>query len=315
MFLVLFAGCWADGPDDAPSEPSETPEVSGPGDAYARALEAWETGDPDAALPLILEALAGDSTNPSYLMLGADILMDQGNALQAIQLMQNGVAAHPENPDFTLRIAEIHLYVERPEEAIGFANDALRIDPYEPYGYFLKGYAYKMMGDTVKALSNFQTSVEQDPTFYDGHLQLGLLLSRQRDDLALLSFENALRIDPRSREAHYGIGYHHQFKGDFQAAIRAYRDMLQIHPSDEEAFYNIGYCYLQLDSLGKAHTHFGLAIQVEPDYAEAYFMQGYVSELAGDIPAARSSYETALRLAPGNEVVTEALERINSQTP
>ena len=44
-------------------------------------------------------------------------------------------------------------------------------------------------------------------------------------------------------------------------------------------------------------------------------MQGYVSELAGDIPAARSSYETALRLAPGNEVVTEALERINSQTP
>ena len=60
-------------------------------------------------------------------------------------------------------IARIYLYVGKHKEAIGFSNELLKIDIHNSDAYFIKGYAFKEMGDTIRSISTFQTALEQNP--------------------------------------------------------------------------------------------------------------------------------------------------------
>ena len=278
---------------------------------FLRAQELYYSGVPEAALQDMYQAMLYDSINPKYLFLTGDIMLEMGQGVKAIMLMQNGTVYHPEEPEFYLRAAEYNMYMNNHQGALDYLNACLKnVDVHNADAYFLKGYVFKESGDTSKAISNFQTAAEQDPTYYDAYMQTGLLYSKQKNPLAVQYFENALRVDPKSREAMYAKAYHYQYTTDFVAAIKEYKNLVKEIPQDEEGFYNIGFCYLELDSLKKAYEHFKLATQIAPEYAEAYYMKGHCSEIVDDKVDALKNYEQALKLSPGNEVILEAIKRI-----
>lgn len=281
-------------------------------DLYQRALSNMQDGDPQAALPFIEAALRKDSANYDYLLLGSDVFVAGEEIIKAQLLLYNGVNLFADSSSFPIRLAETFLYINQQEEALSWTNKALRLDPYNAYIYFLKGFAYKEMGDTTKALSTFQTSVEQDPSFYDGYMQLALLYSKKGDDIALQYIDNALSLQPKSREALYARAYHYQFTGRLQQAVANYKQAITVHARDEEFFYNMGVCYLDMDSIKQAYDHFEMATGLDPTYVEAYYMMGYVAESSGQYEQAKKHYNNALRLAPENSIVKDALNRLNN---
>ena len=64
-------------------------------------------------------------------------------------------------------------------------NKGLLIDDKKPNGYFMKGVAYKHIGDSAKAISSFKTAIEIDHNYYPVYYELGLLLTLKKDSLAL----------------------------------------------------------------------------------------------------------------------------------
>ena len=224
--------------------------------------------------------------------------------------MSKGINMNPENEDLYIKAVEYNYYMQNYEAAINFANDLIGINKYNAEAYFLKGMIYKEIGQDKKAISALQTCTEVDPTFYNAYMQLGLIYSKQKDDLAIQYFENAIRIKEGSREAYYAIAYHYQRKKEFKQAIAAYKKMIAMNPKDHEVFFNVGHCYIGLDSLNKAYNHFDLAIKIQPQYAGAYYMKGNISESLGNNEDALKNYQQALNMMPDDTTIMKAIERV-----
>jgi tetratricopeptide (TPR) repeat protein len=280
---------------------------------FQRARYNFRNGINHAALADIYSAIHLDSTVAIYYYLGGDLFIEMGEGNKAVQLMSKGISLIPNDEELYLRAVEYNYYMGYHQSAINFANDLLQINKYNADAYFLKGMVYKELQDTTKAISNFQTCVEQDPEHYNGYMQLGLLLSAKKDNIALRYFDNALNLEPKSREAMYGKAYHHQRLKKFETAIEEYKNIVSIYPKDSEIYYNIGYCYIQTDSLEKAYSNFDIATKIDPAYAGAYYMKGYVSELAGNYPNAKFNYSQAGKMLPNDPKVLEAIDRVKNK--
>jgi tetratricopeptide (TPR) repeat protein len=278
---------------------------------FARAKWNFNNGIKHAALADIYSAIYLDSTKAEYYYLGGDLFIEMGEGTKAIQLMSKGISLIPKDEELYLRATEYNFYMQNYPSAINFANDLLRLNQFNADAYFFKGLIYKDLQDTLKSISNFQTCVEQDPQHYNAYMQLGLLHSAKKDDVALRYFENALNIDEFSREAMYGKAYHYQRKAIYNKAIEEYKKMVTLDPKDAEAFYNIGYCFIQTDSLSQAFKNFDIATKILPSYAGAYYMKGYVSELANNNTDAKTYYTQALKMIPNDENIKAALERVS----
>jgi tetratricopeptide (TPR) repeat protein len=279
---------------------------------YQRAKFNFKNGIKHAALADIYSAIHLDSTVAKYYYLGGDLFVELGEGNKAIQLMSKGISMLPEDEELYLRAAEYNFYMGYHQSSINFLNDLLRLNKFNADAYFLKGMVYKDLADTTKSISNFQTCVEQDPEHYNCFMQLGLLFSAKKDDIAIRYFENALLLEPNSREAIYGIAYHHQRLKRLDTAIDEYKKIVAVNPKDSEIYYNIGYCYMLADSLDKAFTNFDIATKIDPAYAGAYYMKGYVSELANNIAMAKFNYSQAAKMLPNDPKVLEAMNRISN---
>lgn len=276
---------------------------------YERARIFFDLGSFPRALIDVLSSIKLDNKSVvSYLMAG-DIYIALGQGNDAVDLMSEAINNNPNNQALYTRAIEYNFLMKNDQASINFANDLLKINKNNPDAYFFKGLIFKQT-DKDKAISNFQTCVEQDPTYYNAYMQLGTLYSEKNNDLAIKYLDNALKIEPESREALYAKGYHYQQKKQFQDAKEQYKLMIIANRRDFQALYNMGHCYLGQDSLVRARKHFDMALSAKPDYVDAMFMLGQIDEKSGNIKDAKIQYQNALKLLPNNETILEALKAI-----
>jgi tetratricopeptide (TPR) repeat protein len=263
------------------------------------------------ALADINQAIALDSTKAGYFLTQADILFTNLLIPQAKQAFEKSLELDPKNTEVYLKLAELHLYLKKYKDCLQYANEALKIDKHMAKAYFIKGFAFKEGGDTAKAISSFQTCVEQEPENYDGYMQLGLLYSARKSKLAAQYFSNALRLNPKSIEALYGRGLFYQETKEFNKAFEDYTSILRIDPNYKDAHYNLGYIHLvHLKVYDQAIRHFNDAIRSDPYFVQAYYNRGLCYENLGDIAAAAKDYKQALNIFPTYKLAKEGLKRV-----
>ena len=173
--------------------------VSNPGnsDLYAkRAVIFLQKNNLKQAYDDISKAVSIDSMNESYYLLLADISFKGLLIQQSINAFGKAILLKPDDLQAHLKYSELLLYLKAYEKCLLEADMALKIDKHTPKAYFIKGFAYKETGDTARALSSFQTSVELDPDYYDAYIQLGNIESKRMHPVALQYYNNALRIQP-----------------------------------------------------------------------------------------------------------------------
>lgn len=278
---------------------------------FLRSSAYLQLGNYNNALADIRQALQRDSTEGKYYRLLGEIYFSRQEYTRAITALQKGHQEAPNDIDLMLQLAKYQLYVGERAESIQLLDDVLRKDVFNAEAYFLKGMLFKEIGDTAKAISGFQTAVEQNPRCYEAYMQLGLLLSKKKNPLAIGYFRNALKIDSSSYEARYGIAMYYQEAGDYSKALEIYRQMILDFPQEKDAYYNIGYIHFQMDSIDRASRDFDRAIAVAPDYADAYYMRGLCAEAVKDFKNARYYYEQALNLKAEHALAIEGIKRLD----
>ena len=105
-------------------------------------------------------------------------------------------------------------------------------------------------------------------TFHDG---LGnALYQKGRMDEAIIQYQKALVLQPKSAAAYEYLGEALFQKGQMDGAIIQYQKALEIKPDFAEAHNNLGSSLLQMGRVNGAITHFQRALEIKPDFVEAH---------------------------------------------
>ena len=281
-------------------------------DAYYQRAQAYSSLKKfRLALNDINKAVSLDSTKSDYYLVQADALFANLLIPQAKQAFEKCLSLDPKNIDAWLKMAELHLYIKKYKDCLQYTNEALKIDKHKSKAYFIKGFVYKETGDTVKAISSFQTCVEQEPENYDAYMQLGILYGTRLNKLAPQYFSSALRLNSKSVEALYGRGLFYQNTREFNKAFDDYTAILRIDPKYKDAHYNLGYIHLvYLKVYDQAIKHFSDAIRCDQYYVQAYYNRGLCYENLGNIDAASADFKQALSIFPTYKLAKDGLKRV-----
>ncbi len=150
----------------------------------------------DSAQVILETAITLDPSNVILLNQLAEIHFRKLEIGKALIFYNKSVLLDSTNADVHFKIAEIKLFLGDYKEVFNSINKGLRIDERKPRAYFMKGVAYKHIGDTVKAISCLKTAIEIQNNFSPVYYELGLLLTYQKDSLAIDYYKNGIDLNP-----------------------------------------------------------------------------------------------------------------------
>ncbi|MFI5170883.1 MAG: tetratricopeptide repeat protein [Chitinophagales bacterium] len=281
---------------------------------YTRANEYLEYGNLKFALEDYKKAYQLDSTNATYALGLSDGLFQVNNADGAIGVLLDFLKTDPDNEDVLVELGLDYLYLPEPEykKSLEAFDKVIKINVQNADAYFYKGIIFKETGDTVRALSSFQTTIEVDPDYYSAYMQLGTAYAESKDPIALKYFDIAISLNDTSNEAQYAKAKYYQDNGKIAEAIKYYRGMITKNPQDDDAIYNLATIYFGIDSIGAAYKYYDLAIKQAPARAMSYYGKGLCAEELKRVDEAISLYNQALNLDPDLKIAEEQLLKLKT---
>jgi tetratricopeptide (TPR) repeat protein len=185
------------------------------------------------------------------------------------------------------------------EEAIVLYGQLEKEDPGDADVHFLLGAANSKIGQSQKALSEYQTAVELDPKLDKAWQQIGFVLLNRSDwKGAENAFLRALEIAPNSGPTLDGLAQTYLISQQSDKAEQAYQRLIQIEPANVQAIYNLGQLILARKDFATARGYFQKAIQINPNYAEAHNNLGAIYLEEGKVDASIMENEKAVQIKP-----------------
>lgn len=229
------------------------------------------------------------------------------------------------NAEAFVGLGKLYAALNNSQQAIYYLGEALKINPYLPEPYFTKGLIYRsdyyVRDDEdprkeeswQRAVSSFQTAVEQDPNYYSAYIEMGVMYDEKGDSLALEYYNSAIDIAPNSLEAWYNKGMYFQNRGEVDNALNCYYQLNDIDETWADPYYNLGYIHLLMtNELDSSIYYFERATQLDPMYYQAYNNMGFAYEKKGDFKNARKFYQKAVEINPDFQLAKDNLNAIDS---
>jgi Tfp pilus assembly protein PilF len=136
----------------------------------------------------------------------------------------------------------------------------------------------------------------------DGYYQEGVAVLNTDQQSAYVSFQKALKENPRHRDAHYYVAFIYAYQEKFDQAEVEIREAIRIDPDFPDAYNFLGQLMIKQNRRQEAITAFRKATSY-PLYATpdvSYYQMGLALELEGDMQNAKQAFEDALRVTPPN---------------
>lgn len=195
-------------------------------------------GDLDSAQFYFSKILESDSVNISAINKLAEIYFRKVEIGKSLEFFKRSILIDSTNEETYFKIAEINLFFGNYKSVFKNINKGLRINNRKPEAYFMKGVAYKHIGDTTKAISSFKTAIELKQDFVKVYYELGLLLTFQDDSLAIDYYKRGIDISPEDGGLRYSLAWCYDHFNQFSAADKAYGKVIKDFPNYIEAKSN-----------------------------------------------------------------------------
>jgi Flp pilus assembly protein TadD len=150
-----------------------------------------------------------------------------------------------------------------------------------------------------KDLAAAEQLVERAPTEARWRNLLGArYLQAGQIDEGLTQLNEAVRLAPRSLEAHFNLGRALQLRGNFTEAVRQFRFAAQQSPRDETILVALANALQDQDRTEEAATELRRAIALNPNAAEAHNNLGVALAMLGRLDEAVEHFRRALQIRP-----------------
>lgn len=94
-------------------------------------------------------------------------------------------------------------------------------------------------------------------------------IGRGEYDLAIVDYNKAVELNPKSVPAYFNRARAFSFKRDFAAAVESYGKVIELTPNDSVAFYNRGAAYEKLGDAVKAAEDYEKAVALDANNSPA----------------------------------------------
>ncbi|NMM50440.1 tetratricopeptide repeat protein [Marinigracilibium pacificum] len=155
---------------------------------FLKAEVLHENGDYTEALQQIDKAIALDSTQGSYFLLKSDILFEKGFITRSLFFALKAESSLPLSPELKSVMAKNYLGLEKPSLARSSIDDAKKLQPENARFYMLSGEIALVEGDTNRAISEFNKSIELDENLISGPMKLIRISLDQGDTKKALKY-------------------------------------------------------------------------------------------------------------------------------
>ena len=181
--------------------------------------------------------LKPDSPETLYLM--ARVYSEQTRAVDALDLLVRAHKLAPENTDVIFLLARVSMSQNYFEDAIPLLESGLKIAPKRADLHAALGESYFMSGKAEKAIEEFKTLIELDPSARS-YAFIGLSYRHLgRFDEATKYFQQGLKLDPHNASCLFNMGYIEGRQGNQAAAEQLFQAALRSNPDFSEALLEL----------------------------------------------------------------------------
>jgi len=213
---------------------------------------------------------------------------------------------------FALKGELLIAFVKYKEAIIAF-NQSLELNYNQEKTHLLMGYSFKQLAQQDRAINCFRNALNINPEYKESYVQLGQMYHLMQDTLAVLYYNNALRIDSADVITLYNKALFFQQTKKYNAAIEGYADLFRVDAFHSNGHYNLGFIHMELGLHDVATNNFSDAIYSNSEFYEAYYSRGNCFETLGNIAQAESDYKRAIEINPEYAFAIEALKNIQKK--
>jgi TolB-like protein/Tfp pilus assembly protein PilF len=170
---------------------------------WNEAFNGW-TEDPDAAINLALDAMerarAIDGSNPDTLALLAFLHLSLKKYDEARSLVETAMALGPNNSFAPAVAANVALFCNEPHDMVPLLKRAMRLCPIYPAWYLGDlAFAHLLLDRQEEAIATAKEAIKIDPDYiYNYHVLAVAHAELRQAEEARAAIENILRIEPKS---------------------------------------------------------------------------------------------------------------------
>lgn len=155
------------------------------------------------------------------------------------------------------------------KRGLDFAQKAKALEKTLPVAYFVSGFAYRELGEYMKALVEAERAIEYDPNYANAHMLLATLLYYAgRPEEGLKRVEQAMLINP-----HHPFNYtFHQGQalyilGRYDEAVNALEKAIASNPGAERVHVWLAAAYAQAGALEDAQWEADQIMTMDPEFS------------------------------------------------
>jgi tetratricopeptide (TPR) repeat protein len=226
-------------------------------------------------------------------------LWKEGRKLEAKELLQAGLARHPESAEAQSLLAGLLLETGDLQEAGQQAETALRTWPNNPKAHLVLAAVLTRLQKVEAATEHARQAVDLAPGDAPGYQQLAdLLLRQERYNQAIRVAREGLAVAPFSPDLRFALGTGLVYLGETGEAISQLQLACAIKPNWAGPQVLLGTTLAGEGKLEDAAQHLHEAVRLEPGNAGAHFQLAAALSAQHQTTEAIAHYTEALRLEP-----------------
>lgn len=194
--------------------------------------------------------------------------------------------------------------LKRYSEAIGFFEEALRLEKRNPITWYSKGVCLAELGRYKESIDDFDQSIALDPTCSLAWSNKSLAVRHLGDfDEALGCANEAIRLDRRNGHAWISKGLVFNEKGMHNKAIECFKVALEVDPSDSFALHNLGVSLTKNGDYEGALVYFDILLKLDLSNGNTWLHKANCHYAQGNKQESLSCYEKATIYAEENTYI------------
>ncbi|MCF6260555.1 MAG: PEP-CTERM system TPR-repeat protein PrsT [Gammaproteobacteria bacterium] len=281
---------------------------------YVRGVVLYKQGEAEAAEQALQKVLnVAPDHLPSHQMLGS-IYFTDGRFEQARVSLEKVLNVFPNDIAVRKLLASTWLKLGRPESAIPILEKILSANEADSQLLALLGGAYMQNKDTVRGTEYLERAVAQSPenALIQTQLALGRLASGKTTE-AVDALEAAVQLGQDVFQADVLLILTHLRSKEFSKALDKARKLGLKLPDSAVPENLAGAAYAGLEDLPAARESFEAALKIQPDFVPAVMNLAKLDQAEGNLERAKARFEQIVKQHKGHVKAIFALVEIAEQ--
>jgi choline-sulfatase len=225
-------------------------------------------GRPQAALELARIGAEKRGAFGSLAASEAGALVALGRVAEAAALLDNKLAANPDDPELLAARAGIHLGSGAQGEGEALLRRAVAADALHHRSRLALASLLENTGRSEEAISLLEDLLRIDPGNAEALARIGAIHDDD-PEAARAYLEEAVRLQPRRADYLLRLGVCYHKLGDSRRAEAALRRGLELRPEDHDLLNNLSIVLTLEERYAEAEAALDKVLEQDPDFAEA----------------------------------------------